>query len=86
MFDYKAKPFYLSDEDIQWVESTYQSMTQEEKIGQLFCPIEFSTREEELKIWWRKSTLVEYFTEKDVAKKLWKATEYCKNTVKFHFL
>ena len=49
MFDYKAKPFYLSDEDIQWVESTYQSMTQEEKIGQLFCPIEFSTREEELK-------------------------------------
>lgn len=49
MFDYKAKPFYLSDEDIKWVEETYQGMTKEEKIGQLFCPIEFSTREEDLK-------------------------------------
>lgn len=49
MFDYRAKPFYLSDADITWVEETYRQMTTEEKIGQLFCPIEFSTDEETLR-------------------------------------
>lgn len=34
--DLKAKPYYLQDEDIQWVENTIASMTIEEKIGQLF--------------------------------------------------
>lgn len=36
MVDLKAKPFYLNDTQIKWVESTIQSMTIEEKIGQLF--------------------------------------------------
>jgi beta-N-acetylhexosaminidase len=36
LVDLKAKPFYLSDEDIAWVESTIAGMTIEEKIGQLF--------------------------------------------------
>lgn len=49
MFDYKAKPFYLSDADVAWVEETYRQMTREERIGQLFCPIEFSMEEEELR-------------------------------------
>lgn len=33
----KVKPFYLNDEDIKWVEETKNSLTLEEKIGQLFC-------------------------------------------------
>ncbi len=33
----KQKPFYLSDEDIAWVESTRDSMSVDEKVGQLFC-------------------------------------------------
>ena len=37
MIDYKGNPFFLNDIDIQWVESTFNSMTTEEKIGQLFC-------------------------------------------------
>ena len=37
MPDLKAKPFYLTDEDVQWVETTIASMTLDEKIGQLFC-------------------------------------------------
>lgn len=37
MIDLKGNPFYLKDDDIQWVESTLASMTQEEKIGQLFA-------------------------------------------------
>lgn len=36
MVDLKAKPFYLDDEDITWVEDTIASMSKEEKIGQLF--------------------------------------------------
>jgi beta-N-acetylhexosaminidase len=31
------KPFYLSDEKINWVESQLSNMTTEEKAGQLFC-------------------------------------------------
>ena len=38
MFDLKAKPFYLSDEDIAWVKDTLAGMTEDEKIGQLFFP------------------------------------------------
>lgn len=37
MVNLKGKPFFLSDEDISWVENTLASMTLEEKIGQLFC-------------------------------------------------
>ncbi len=36
LVDLKAKPYYLSDEDIAWVENTLKGMTIEEKIGQLF--------------------------------------------------
>ena len=36
MVDLKARPYYLSDADIQWVEETIQGMTAEEKVGQLF--------------------------------------------------
>ena len=37
--DLKAKPFYLTDEQIAWVESTIEGMTLEEKLGQLFLPM-----------------------------------------------
>ncbi len=36
MVDLRAKPFYLSEAQIAWVEETYASMTLDEKIGQLF--------------------------------------------------
>ena len=36
MVDLRAKPYNLSDADIAWVESTIASMTDEEKVGQLF--------------------------------------------------
>lgn len=49
MFDLKGKPFYLSDEDIVWVENTYNNMTLEEKIGQLFFPIGYSSDHNYLK-------------------------------------
>ena len=35
--DLRAKPFYLSEEQIRWVEDTYTGMTLDERVGQLFC-------------------------------------------------
>jgi beta-N-acetylhexosaminidase len=49
MINLKAKPFYLKDEDIKWVEETLNSMELKEKVGQLFCPIGMSDKKEELK-------------------------------------
>jgi beta-N-acetylhexosaminidase len=42
MIDLKAKPFFLSEEDILWVEQTLGAMTREQKAGQVFCPMGFS--------------------------------------------
>ncbi len=42
MVDLKGAPFHLSDEDLKWVNETKESMTLDEKIGQLFCPIGYS--------------------------------------------
>lgn len=36
MVDLKAKPFYLNDQEIRWVEDTIASMSLEEKLSQLF--------------------------------------------------
>ncbi|MBQ2700028.1 MAG: beta-hexosaminidase [Clostridia bacterium] len=49
MVDLKAKPYYLSDEDIQWVEATIASMTDEEKVGQLFFQLTAGMDESYLK-------------------------------------
>ena len=45
MVDLRAKPYYLNDEDIAWVESTIASMTPEEKVGQLFWQLAASQDE-----------------------------------------
>lgn len=49
MIDLKAKPFYLKDEDIKWVEEIINTMDLNEKIGQLFCPVGVTDDEEVLK-------------------------------------
>ena len=48
MVDLRAKPYYLQDEDIAWVENTIASMTDEEKVGQLFWQLTSSNKEEYL--------------------------------------
>lgn len=45
MVNLKAKPFYLTDEQISWVEDTIARMTKEEKIGQLFIHLTGSNKE-----------------------------------------
>ena len=49
MVDLRAKPYYLSDEDIAWVENTIASMTDEEKVGQLFWQLTAGNSEEYLR-------------------------------------
>lgn len=49
MVNLKEKPYYLTDEDIQWVEKTISSMTEEEKIGQLFVNMVMDRSPEALK-------------------------------------
>lgn len=44
--DLKAKPFYLSDEQIAWVEETLQGMSLNDRIGQLFLPLALGTAED----------------------------------------
>ena len=49
MVNLKAKPYYLSDEDIAWVESTIAGMSAEERVGQLFWQLTASQDEAYLK-------------------------------------
>lgn len=46
MVNLKEKPFYLNDEQLQWVNSTLASMTEDEKIGQLFINLTFQRDED----------------------------------------
>lgn len=47
--DLKAKPFNLSDEDIQWVEETLANLTLDEKIGQVFVDMLWNNTEDEVR-------------------------------------
>lgn len=40
--DLTQKPFYLTAEQVKWVEDTIASMTEDEKAEQLFCPLLYS--------------------------------------------
>ena len=48
MVDLTAKPFYLNEEQIRWVEQAIAGMSEEEKIGQLFINLTLRRDEETL--------------------------------------
>ena len=35
--DFKARPFFLDESDIAWVQDCMKKMTVEEKVSHLFC-------------------------------------------------
>lgn len=41
--DITAKPYFLEEEDVAWVEETLASLSEEEKIGQIFVPLGLSS-------------------------------------------
>ena len=47
--DLKAKPFYLNDSEIEWVNKTRAAMSDEQKAGQLFCVLGTAFPLDELK-------------------------------------
>lgn len=49
MVNLKEKPYYLSDEDVKWVEDTIAGMSDEEKVGQLFVNMVTDFSEESIK-------------------------------------
>ncbi|MBE6955142.1 MAG: beta-hexosaminidase [Ruminococcaceae bacterium] len=49
MVDLRAKPYYLNDADIAWVQDTIAAMTDEEKVGQLFFQLTSGPKEDHLK-------------------------------------
>lgn len=49
MVDLTKAPFYLNEEQIQWVEKTIQEMTLDEKVGQLFVLMRKSLKPEDIK-------------------------------------
>ncbi|MGN1399474.1 MAG: glycoside hydrolase family 3 protein [Erysipelotrichaceae bacterium] len=49
MVDLKANPYYLSDEDCEWVSETIAKMSDEQKVGQLFFGLSSSYDETSLK-------------------------------------
>ncbi len=49
MIDLKAKPFYLNDEQIKWVNKTLASLDIDDKLGQLFIHLTGSSKEEDVK-------------------------------------
>ena len=48
MEKYKGNPFFLDDASIKWVEDQYNSLTSDEKVGQLFCHIAYDYDEKYL--------------------------------------
>ena len=62
MVDLKARPYYLSEEDCQWVKDTIANMSPEEKVGQLFFQLTASHDEEYLKELMEKYHLVDAVT------------------------
>lgn len=48
MVNLREKKYYLNDEDIKWVEETIASMSDEEKVGQLFVNMVTSRKPEDL--------------------------------------
>lgn len=49
MLDLTGKPFHLNEEQMKWVRETFASLSEEEKIGQMFCPIGVDAEETVLK-------------------------------------
>lgn len=55
MYEYlKEKPFYLNEDQIHFVEETLSDMALDEKIGQLFLPINYIENEQELRTFVKK--------------------------------
>lgn len=84
--DLKKAPFYLSDYDINWIERTLAGMSLEERIGQLFCPIGYSTEPEYLEHALLNKHIGGLFFRDGVGEEMRNTFEYVQNHTKIPLL
>ena len=69
--DYTQKPFYLKPEDIAWVEEAFASMTQEEKLNQVFVDMLWNNPPKEIEAQQTAYQLGGYRYNNSSPEKLW---------------
>jgi beta-N-acetylhexosaminidase len=84
--DLKKAPFYLSDYDINWIERTLAGMSLEERIGQLFCPIGYSTEPEYLEHALLNKNIGGLFFRDGIGEEMRNTFEYVQNHTKIPLL
>lgn len=65
------KPFFLSDSDLAWVESTFAAMTQEEKLNQVFVDMLWNEPPKEIEAHQSACQLGGYRYNNSPPEKLW---------------
>lgn len=86
MVDIKKAPFRLSEKQSRWVYNTLESMTLEEKAGQLFHGVSAADTEEELLERCQRMHLGGITFRSDKAEKIRKKTDYLQSRIKVPLL
>lgn len=86
MVNIKSKPFYLSDEKCEWVQKTFESMTIEEKVGQMFCCVSIMENETELMEKYKKVHFGGILFRTDQAENIKMRTDFIQSNVKIPLL
>lgn len=86
MIDLKAKPFNLTDKQIQWVEKTLLGLTLREKVGQLFCCVSAAETGEEIIERYKKIPFGGITYRADKSSKLKEITEKIQSSAKIPLL
>ncbi|MBP3489661.1 MAG: glycosyl hydrolase family 3 [Roseburia sp.] len=69
--DYTKKPFYLSENDLQWVENTFSQMTTEDKINQVFVDMLWNNAPKEVAASVREYNVGGFRYNNQSAEKIW---------------
>lgn len=86
MPELRGAPFFLSEDDIQWVEETLKGMTLDEKIGQMFCLTGMMTKQEELSEMFQKYHPGAFMYRSAPAKEIQNAQRYMQKISKIPLL
>lgn len=80
--DYTKKPFYLSESDLAWVEQTFASMTQEEKLNQVFVDMLWNDPPKEVSVQQKTYQIGGYRYNNSTAEKLYEQNATIQKTSK----
>ncbi|MEG2699339.1 MAG: glycoside hydrolase family 3 protein, partial [Ruthenibacterium sp.] len=86
MVEIRKKPFYLTEEKCEWVRKTLESMTLEEKIGQLFCCVSLGESKADLLEKYNKIHFGGIMFRADKAKNIKEQTDFIQSKAKIPML